>query len=175
MKPLGTKKSEFSNPLREFGKNKAQHALKGNLELHDNIVSSSNKGNTEYFKICLTGGPCAGKTTAMADLTNKMTEYGYHVLMAPEVATLSMVAGGDIIVGLMPWDKAIKRQTMIIKMQMKLENYFVELAHCFDDDRPSVILCDRGCRDGKAYVDDELWQAMSGTFFATKVFFNKKR
>jgi len=42
------------------------------------------------YKICVTGGPCAGKTTCMATLNDKFTELGYRILVVPEVATLSM-------------------------------------------------------------------------------------
>ena len=38
----------------------------------------------EIRKIVLTGGPCAGKTTAMSWVENAFTEKGYKVLFVPE-------------------------------------------------------------------------------------------
>ena len=34
-------------------------------------------------KIVLTGGPCAGKTTALQQIEREFTEKGYHVLIVP--------------------------------------------------------------------------------------------
>ena len=38
-------------------------------------------------KICLTGGPCAGKTTALSKIDNELTNMGYKVFIIDEVAT----------------------------------------------------------------------------------------
>ena len=38
-------------------------------------------------KIVLTGGPCAGKTTALSWIKNAFTKIGYAVLIVPETAT----------------------------------------------------------------------------------------
>ena len=47
----------------------------------------------EIRKIVLTGGPCAGKTTAMSWVQNAFTEKGYKVLFVPETAT-ELISGG---------------------------------------------------------------------------------
>ena len=39
-------------------------------------------------EIVLTGGSCAGKTSALADLSTMLREYGVRVLVVPEVATM---------------------------------------------------------------------------------------
>ena len=41
---------------------------------------------------------------------------------------------------------------------MNLEDNFTNLAK--NENKPSVILCDRGLMDGSAYVSDELWQTV---------------
>ena len=38
-------------------------------------------------KVVLTGGPCAGKSTAIAKISKVFTEKGYEVLVVPETAT----------------------------------------------------------------------------------------
>ena len=44
-------------------------------------------------KIVLTGGPCAGKTTALQQIEREFTEKGYHVLIVPEAASILIGAG----------------------------------------------------------------------------------
>ena len=44
-------------------------------------------------KIVITGGPCAGKTTAMSWVQNAFTKLGYRVLFVPETAT-ELITGG---------------------------------------------------------------------------------
>ena len=47
-------------------------------------------------RICLTGGPCAGKTTALATLSQVLTQLGFRVLQVPEAATMLMKGGAMI-------------------------------------------------------------------------------
>ena len=42
-------------------------------------------------KIVLTGGPCAGKTTALSMIEQKLTEKGYKVIIVTESATEMML------------------------------------------------------------------------------------
>lgn len=42
----------------------------------------------EIFKIVLTGGPCAGKTTAITTLADKLRENGFVVYIIPEAASM---------------------------------------------------------------------------------------
>ena len=44
-------------------------------------------------KIVITGGPCAGKTTAMSWIQNAFSQMGYAVLFVPETAT-ALKSGG---------------------------------------------------------------------------------
>ena len=50
--------------------------------------------NIPVYKICLTGGPCAGKTTSLAFLTERLTERGFRVFTVPETPTMT-VQGGE--------------------------------------------------------------------------------
>ena len=47
----------------------------------------------DITKIVITGGPCAGKTTALSWIMNSFTEKGYVVLIVPETAT-ELINGG---------------------------------------------------------------------------------
>lgn len=50
----------------------------------------------EVVRICLTGGPCAGKTTALAELSLVLNQMGYRVLQVPEAASILKKGGRSI-------------------------------------------------------------------------------
>ena len=64
-------------------------------------VNSRNKNDdtegTHIYCICLTGGPCAGKTTAIASVKQDLTQLGVKVLVVPEAATILMKGGAFIV------------------------------------------------------------------------------
>ena len=47
-----------------------------------------NRGATKVTRVALTGGPCAGKSSALKHLVENATANGFDVLTAPEIATL---------------------------------------------------------------------------------------
>ncbi len=92
------------------------------------------------FKICLTGGPCGGKSTAMSQLSNHLQSLGnisqaifvfflilagFQVYMVPEAATL-LITGGVHFGGLSNIE-LVQFQGNLIKTQMALENAFMEI------------------------------------------------
>mmetsp|Transcript_3817 Transcript_3817/g.4240 ORF Transcript_3817/g.4240 Transcript_3817/m.4240 type:complete len:473 (+) Transcript_3817:48-1466(+) len=109
-------------------------------------------------KIVLTGGPCAGKTTAMTEISSKLRDRGTNVLIVPEFATLIANGGGLINIHKMTMGQIIKLQSVIMKGIMTLEDNFCELAEI--NGGSAVILCDRGVMDGKAYIKSEAWQVL---------------
>ena len=48
---------------------------------------------TEITKIALTGGPCAGKTTAVSYIREQLAAHGVQVIAVPEQATALMESG----------------------------------------------------------------------------------
>lgn len=102
------------------------------------------------LKICLTGGPCAGKTSSIARIDWELQQRGYKVFIIPETATeiiSSGIAPGDNI--------SIKDfQYMIFKLQKEKESVFEHAASFYDLDKV-VIICDRGYMDQLAYIDKE--------------------
>jgi CYTH domain-containing protein len=111
--------------------------------------------NTTY-KVAITGGPCGGKTTAMAKITERFTDLGFNVLVVPELATINIKGG------LKPWEMSPQRlkvfQTEIIRSQLQLEDSFIRNAESFENNKPTMILTDRGALDGKAYMSESLWR-----------------
>ncbi len=57
------------------------------------------RNSTEFpiYKICITGGPCAGKTTSLDRIRQDMSERGYRVFSVPEIPTMVVQAGGMIL------------------------------------------------------------------------------
>ena len=104
----------------------------------------------QITKIVITGGPCAGKTTAMSWIQNAFTRKGYMVLFVDETAT-ELIGGGA------PW-KYTKcnrdYQFRLTQLMLAKELAFTEIAKTFDAEKV-LIVCDRGALDNRAYMSDE--------------------
>lgn len=100
-------------------------------------------------KIVITGGPCAGKTTALSWIQNAFTAKGYKVLFVPETA--SELIGG----GLAPWTVIhnVDYQKCQMKLQLEKERIFEQGARHMSDEK-LLIVCDRGAIDNRAYMTD---------------------
>lgn len=100
-------------------------------------------------KIVITGGPCAGKTTAMSRIQSAFTQLGYTVLFVPETAT-ELITGG-----VAPWTcgSNVDYQKCILKLQKEKEDIFLQAALTMPSDR-ILIVCDRGTIDNKAYMTE---------------------
>ena len=101
-------------------------------------------------KIVLTGGPCAGKSTAMSWIQNEFRQKGYTVLFVPETAT-ELILGG-----ITPWGCATVEdfQASIMKLQIEKEKIYEEAAQRMNAEK-ILIVCDRGLLDSKAYMEKE--------------------
>mmetsp|Transcript_2334 Transcript_2334/g.2983 ORF Transcript_2334/g.2983 Transcript_2334/m.2983 type:complete len:344 (-) Transcript_2334:1202-2233(-) len=127
---------------------------------NDNDVNNEDDQEEEIhlaapvYKIVLTGGPCAGKSSAIEYFAKKVREKGYDVYQVPEVPTLLM-NGGCMYPGLNGGDKLIAFETSLIELQLQMEQTFYNVAQ--SSGRPSVILYDRGLLDVAAYVPRDLW------------------
>ena len=106
-------------------------------------------------RICLTGGPCAGKTTALAELDLVLKQMGYRVLVVPEAATILKKGGAVIQTGQMKFANAVKFQKNLMKLQMDLEEIFIDVAKM--QDTHVIILFDSGVMDGSAYTHEDVW------------------
>ena len=103
----------------------------------------------ELTKIVITGGPCAGKSTAMSRIQEEFTSMGYTVLFVPETAT-ELIMGG-----VAPWTCGTNAeyQECQLKLQLEKENIFEQAARTMKADK-ILIVCDRGALDNKAYMTD---------------------
>ena len=86
-----------------------------NVSLDELLSFDSDKKQVKITKIVLTGGPCAGKTTALSWINNYFTNRGYTVLFVPETAT-------ELITnGVAPWTCETSTDFQIL--HMKLQKY----------------------------------------------------
>ena len=103
-------------------------------------------------KIVITGGPCAGKTTAMSWIQNAFSARGYRVLFIPETAT-EFISGG-----VAPWTCGtnLEYQKVQMALQIKKEELFMQAAQTMGEQAQKIlIVCDRGAMDNKAYMTQE--------------------
>ncbi len=104
----------------------------------------------EISRVVITGGPCAGKSTAMSYVQNAFTELGYTVLFVPETAT-ELITGG-----VAPWTCGtnLEYQKCQMRLQLEKEMIFLQAAKTMRADKV-LIVCDRGILDNKAYMTEE--------------------
>ena len=128
--------------------------------LKEQVGSHEIRNNTEFpiYKIVITGGPCAGKTTSLGRIRKEMSEKGYRVFSVPEIPTMVVVAGGMILMSKFNTQERIHFQSLLMRFQMYAEDYFTRLAEMSKS--PSIVLCDRGVVDPYAYVSKEEFQAI---------------
>ncbi|CAG9329645.1 unnamed protein product [Blepharisma stoltei] len=120
--------------------------------------SNSNFNTRDVYRIVITGGPCAGKTTSINSVAKELSKLGYSVYIVPEAATLLMKGGAMINLDGSDESAQVELQANLMQMQMALEDTFTEIASATRE--KSVILCDRGLMDGSAYISPELWQVI---------------
>lgn len=107
----------------------------------------------EIKRIVLTGGPCAGKTTALVRITEYFSNRGYKVFTIPEVPTLYSLGGWSYLTP--NRDLYYEGERAILETQLALEDSFMRLAETCQ--KPVLIVCDRGTLDISAYISQEMW------------------
>lgn len=109
----------------------------------------------QISKIVITGGPCAGKSSAMERIRDEFSALGYRVLFIAETAT-ELINGG-----IAPWTcrSTSDYQTFQMKLQLEKENVYENAAKSIDCEK-ILIVCDRGAIDSKAYMTKEDFDAL---------------
>ena len=110
----------------------------------------------------MTGGPCAGKTTALVKITEYFSGFGYKVFNVPEVPTIYSTAGWNYLTP--NRDLYYQGERAILETQLALEDQFMKLAEVCE--KPVLVVCDRGAMDISAYIKPEEWDEitrMAGT------------
>eukprot|EP01107_Rhizomastix_libera_P005065 TRINITY_DN1826_c0_g1_i1.p1 TRINITY_DN1826_c0_g1~~TRINITY_DN1826_c0_g1_i1.p1 ORF type:complete len:420 (-),score=90.27 TRINITY_DN1826_c0_g1_i1:129-1388(-) len=113
--------------------------------------------DVQIYTIVFTGGPCGGKTTALAEVSERLRSIGLQVFHIPENSTIFFNAGaGFPATGTeqqqQNWE--IARMTC----QMSMEDSFRKIARA--SGKTTVILHDRGTMDAAAYMSEERWASL---------------
>lgn len=111
------------------------------------ISCSSSTKLPNIHKIVLTGGPCAGKTTALNHIEQYFSKRGYTVLLVSETATELMSSGLFPAICNSNYDY----QRTQIMMQKEKEKIYEDAAKHLKNTN-ILIVCDRGVIDNKAYM-----------------------
>ncbi len=126
------------------------------IDINELLQLRDGEKRMKISKVVITGGPCAGKSTAMSWVQKAFTQMGYAVLFVPETAT-ELITGG-----VAPWTCAsnVEYQKCQLKLQIEKEKVFEQAAHSMTADKV-LIVCDRGTIDNKAYMSNiEFAEAM---------------
>lgn len=126
------------------------HKLADVLSVSMDDLLETGANEKQVTKIVITGGPCAGKTTAMSWIQNAFTKLGYAVLFVDETAT-QLITGGAA-----PWLSTSNRdfQWQLIQLQQAKEKAFTEIGKTLKENK-ILIVCDRAVMDNCAYMTDQ--------------------
>ena len=121
------------------------------------MITHNREINMKISKIVITGGPCAGKSTAMKWIQEEFGKIGYTVLFVPETAT-ELISGG-----VAPWTcgTVLEYQKCQMQLQIEKEKIFEQAARTMSKDK-ILIVCDRGLLDNKAYMtESDFYEALN--------------
>lgn len=105
----------------------------------------------EIIKVVLTGGPCAGKTTALNSIEEYLTANDIPFITVSETAT-------ELMLGRMLCHERLiyMFQSLVLRKQLSKESIAEDYAKsAYDDCDKCVIIYDRGILDNKAYLTNK--------------------
>ena len=147
LKASSRSRGHSPSPLTHFSV--TQPFVEEETEAQANLKNST---NVPFYKFVLTGGPCAGKTTALARLSSYLRQRGFEVMTAPEAFTTIINNGmPHSYFGVEGFD--IVFQNSLMNIQESLEDGMEAILRA--KGLPAILLCDRGLMDGAAYLSDE--------------------
>ena len=151
----------------EMGQTKPPLEIMNKLSIIFNVklenLLEEEKKNSSINMIVITGGPCAGKSTALSWIQNEFTQKGYKVLFIGESATELINSGINFNV----CKSKIEFQTPLMKMQKEKEKIYYEAASKMEG--KVLIVCDRGMLDSKAYLNELEFQTLIKKLDASEI------
>ena len=125
-----------------------------------NLTQRQTSFRQKIWKVVITGGPCGGKSTGMVSIREALMKKGFRVLVVPEAATLLLEGGGNAALENADYESIISFQIDLLYLQLSLEDRMISIAR--SSGCKTVILCDRGTMDGKAFCSEEMWLEVMG-------------
>lgn len=104
--------------------------------------------NSNVKMIVITGGPCAGKSTALTMIKEAFSKKGYTVFFICESATEIISSG----INRNTCKNEMDFQIPLFKIQNEKEKIYKEVAKTMKN--KVLIFCDRGLMDSKAFMDN---------------------
>lgn len=101
-------------------------------------------------KIVLTGGPCAGKTSALKFLRENLIKNGYGAVIVPETSTELFSSG----ISPSKMTSLLDFHQTQFDVQLTKEHLFEQACENFKNFDHIVLICDRGIVDAKVYLGD---------------------
>lgn len=120
------------------------------------IEQAIKNSDRKIYTVVITGGPCAGKTTALSSLRKKLSEEGFHVIELAETATSILNAN------IHPWESPAF-QKAVFSIQKCWEDTMIDQAGYIENPK-CILLCDRGLMDGKAYCSGNDFEKIAAEF-----------
>ena len=114
---------------------------------------SLSRSPNRVYKLVLTGGPCAGKTTGQNRVSDFFENLGWQVYRVPETANI-LLGGGVKFAELTP-QGALDFQENLIKTMLAIENTYFDLAEACP--KNCLIICDRGIMDATTFITPDEW------------------
>ena len=118
-------------------------------EAERNLAS---KNPPPLFKFVFTGGPCGGKTTALARVFSYLRERGFEVITCPEAYGL-LSSNGMAVDFFSTGGMGPVMQAAVIDVMMTMEDGVQRVLKARG--KPACILCDRGTMDNRVYLSDK--------------------
>lgn len=122
--------------------------MEGTKDMAD-VNEHANGNDKHVWKVALTGGVCAGKTSSLAAVSDTFSSMGFKVFIinetSTELRTNGVVAPDDV--------SGYAFQRMLVHEQLWKEKAYMRLASTLDS--PVLVLCDRGVLDGKTFLQDD--------------------
>ena len=107
-------------------------------------------------KIVLTGGPCAGKTTALSFLRESLINNGYGAVVVPETSTELFSSG----ISPSKMTSLADFHQSQLEVQFAKEDIFQNACEKFKNFDHIVLICDRGQIDAKVYLGDKAFATL---------------
>jgi len=114
------------------------------------------KSTSRCFRLVLTGGPCAGKSTVVEELKEHLESLGFSVLHVTEAATSLKLCGMEF--NPLEAEEFQKSVMMIQKTREEIFLRWAEVMAAQNTRNKTVIIYDRGLADGRAFVKDEVFK-----------------
>ena len=117
----------------------------------------------QICRIVITGGPCAGKSSALERIRKEFSKKGWTVLVMAETATELISAG------IAPWTcgTPTEYQRYQMHLQTEKERIFFSAAENMNAEK-IMIVCDRGLMDNLAYMSGEDFENIVSELGKTK-------